>query len=149
MISHSHIFFLCWKLLRSSLSKFQIQIHLVNLCARFQRSTRLGRWARRSSPSGKPAGPQACSWWCSQWTCCVESFLGTSPVPRTSGVSVSLSPFRARWGWGHEALFSREGNGHPLQSSCMENPTARGAWHATGHGVARAGHDLATEPPPA
>ena len=30
-----------------------------------------------------------------------------------------------------------EGNGHPLQDSCLENPTDRGAWRATVHGVAR------------
>ena len=29
-----------------------------------------------------------------------------------------------------------EGNGNPLQYSCLENPTDRGAWWATAHGVA-------------
>ena len=38
-----------------------------------------------------------------------------------------------------------EGNGHPLQYSCLENPIDRGAWRATVHGIARVGHDLATE----
>ena len=28
-----------------------------------------------------------------------------------------------------------EGNGNPLQYSCLENPTDRGAWWATVHGV--------------
>ena len=28
-----------------------------------------------------------------------------------------------------------EGNGNPLQYSCLENPTERGAWQATVHGV--------------
>ena len=41
-----------------------------------------------------------------------------------------------------------EGNGNPLQYSCLENPMDRGAWRATVHGVARVGHDLATKPPP-
>ena len=41
-----------------------------------------------------------------------------------------------------------EGNGNPLQYSCLENPMDRGAWWATVHGVARVGHDLATKPPP-
>ena len=27
------------------------------------------------------------------------------------------------------------GNGNPLQDSCLENPTDRGAWRATVHGV--------------
>ena len=30
----------------------------------------------------------------------------------------------------------REGNGTPLQYSCLENPTDGGAWRAAGHGVA-------------
>ena len=30
----------------------------------------------------------------------------------------------------------REGNGNPLQYSCLENPMDRGAWWATVHGVA-------------
>ena len=35
-------------------------------------------------------------------------------------------------GWGRSP---GEGNGNPLQHSCLENPTDRGAWWATGHGV--------------
>ena len=38
-----------------------------------------------------------------------------------------------------------EGNGNPLQYSCLENLMDRGAWRATTHGVARVGHDLATK----
>jgi len=30
-----------------------------------------------------------------------------------------------------------EGNANPLQYSCLENPTDRGAWQATVHGVAK------------
>ena len=30
-----------------------------------------------------------------------------------------------------------EGNGNPLQCSCLENSTDRGAWQATVHGVAK------------
>ena len=41
-----------------------------------------------------------------------------------------------------------EGNGNPLQYSCLENPVDRGAWQATVHGVVRVGHDLATKPSP-
>ena len=32
---------------------------------------------------------------------------------------------------------TREGNGNPLQYSCLENPMDRGAWWAAVHGVAR------------
>ena len=41
-----------------------------------------------------------------------------------------------------------EGNGNPLQYSCLENPTGRGAWWAAVHGVTRVGHNWATKPPP-
>ena len=30
-----------------------------------------------------------------------------------------------------------DGNGNPLQYSCLENPMARGAWRATVHGVTK------------
>ena len=32
---------------------------------------------------------------------------------------------------------SGEGNGNPLQDSCLEKPMDRGAWWATVHGVAK------------
>ena len=35
-----------------------------------------------------------------------------------------------------QASCSREGNGTPLQYSCLENPMDGGAWKAAGHGVA-------------
>ena len=41
-----------------------------------------------------------------------------------------------------------EGNGNPLQYSCLENPMDREAWQATIHGVSRVRHDLVTKPPP-
>ena len=37
-----------------------------------------------------------------------------------------------------------EGNGTPLQYSCLENPTDGGAWWAVVHGSLRVGHDWAT-----
>ena len=43
---------------------------------------------------------------------------------------------------------SGEGNGSPLQCSCLENPMDRGAWQATVHGSQRVGQDLATKSPP-
>ena len=33
-------------------------------------------------------------------------------------------------------IYDREGNGTPLQYSCLENPMGRGAWKAPIHGVA-------------
>ena len=44
-----------------------------------------------------------------------------------------------------------EGNGNPLQYSCLESPMGRGTWRATVCGVTRVGHDLVTKslrPPP-
>ena len=45
------------------------------------------------------------------------------------------------------AIYSGEGNGNPLQYSCLKNLMDRGAWQATVHGVARVRHDLASKPP--
>ena len=39
-----------------------------------------------------------------------------------------------------------EGNGNPLQYSCLENPMNRGVWQATVHGVTRVRHELVTKP---
>ena len=44
--------------------------------------------------------------------------------------------------------FPGEGNGNPLQYSCLENSMDRGAFQATAHGVKRVQLDLGTEPPP-
>ena len=42
--------------------------------------------------------------------------------------------------------FPEEGNGNPLQYSCLENPMDRGAWRAIVHGVAkRVRYDLASK----
>ena len=38
--------------------------------------------------------------------------------------------------WGY-SCFTREGNGTPLQYSCLENPMDGGAWWAAVHGVAK------------
>ena len=34
-------------------------------------------------------------------------------------------------------IISREGNGTPLQYSCLENPVGGGAWWAAVHGVVK------------
>ena len=39
---------------------------------------------------------------------------------------------------------TEEGNGNPLQFSCLENSMDRGAWGAEIHGVERVRHDSAT-----
>ena len=40
-----------------------------------------------------------------------------------------------------------EGNGNPLQYSCLENSMDRGSWQATVYGLARVRHSLASKPP--
>ena len=42
-------------------------------------------------------------------------------------------------GWGRS---SGEGNGNPLQYSCLENSMDGGAWWATVHGVTKSGTQL-------
>ena len=42
-------------------------------------------------------------------------------------------------GWGRSP---GEGNGNPVQYSCLENPTDGGAWWATVHGVTKSGTQL-------
>ena len=64
-------------------------------------------------------------------TYCVTGFLGGAVVmnlPASSG-EVALIPGLGRSPEG--------GNGYPLQCSCLENSTDRGAWWATVHGVAK------------
>ena len=41
-----------------------------------------------------------------------------------------------------------QGNGYPLQYSCLENSMDRGARQTTVHEFARVGHNLVTKPPP-
>ena len=38
-----------------------------------------------------------------------------------------------------------EGNGSPLQYSCLKNLMGRGVWQAAIHGIKRIGDDLATK----
>ena len=53
---------------------------------------------------------------------------GKKKNPLANAGDVSLTP-----GWGR---FPGEGNGNPLQYSCLENSMDRGAWWATVHRVA-------------
>ena len=57
--------------------------------------------------------------------------------PFANAEDVGLIPWSGR--------FPGEGNGNPLQSSCLGNPIGRGAWQAAVHGVTRVGHDLVTK----
>ena len=51
----------------------------------------------------------------------------------------SMGSRRVGYDWASSLLPSciGEGNGNPLQCSCLENPMDRGAWRATVHGVTK------------
>ena len=49
------------------------------------------------------------------------------------GLVLSLRSWRERANWDREVLSAREGNGTPLQYSCLENPMDGGAWEAAVH----------------
>ena len=57
--------------------------------------------------------------------------LGGKNLPASAG---DLRDVGSIPGWGR---FPGEGNGNPLQYSCLENPMDRGAWQATVHGVTK------------
>ena len=68
--------------------------------------------------------------------------MGCSPWGREESDMTELLPF-------HFSLSCiGEGNGNPLQCSCLENPGDGAAWWDAVYGVTRLGHDLATKPPP-
>ena len=47
-----------------------------------------------------------------------------------------MRPFLTKLFLSTTSTYFGEGNGTPLQYSCLENPTDRGAWEAAVHGVA-------------
>ena len=78
---------------------------------------------------------RACWWWEGQCLCWVPRVCLDFP-----GFSRGKE---STWDAGDSGLFpgsersSGEGNGYPLQYSCLENPIDRGAWWATVHGIAK------------
>ena len=82
-----------------------------------------------------------CSWVCIKYIVCIQEGFPDSSVGKESACDAGdpgSIPGSGR--------SPGEGNGNPLQYSRLENPTDRGAWQASVHGVARAGHDLGTKP---
>ena len=59
------------------------------------------------------------------------------PVPGGSEVKASASNARDPGSIPGLGRSPGEGNGNPLQYSCLENPMDRGAWQATVHRVAK------------
>ena len=85
-----------------------------------------------------------------QWhNAVVGSPLGERPrwiwgrVSAKDGFPGALDSKESAWNTGDPGLMPGsgrspgEGNGYPLQYSCLENPMDRGAWWATVHGVAK------------
>ena len=72
-------------------------------------------------------------------------------IPRTEepGRLQSMRLLRVGHDWATSLSLpcAGEGNGNPLQYSCLENLMDRGAWWATVHGITRVRHDLETKPP--
>ena len=67
-----------------------------------------------------------------------RSLVGCSPRGREESDTTEWLHF-------HFSLsYIGEGNGNPLQCSCLENPRDRGAWRATVHGVAESDTTEAT-----
>ena len=60
--------------------------------------------------------------------------LGSSLVAQMKNLPAMQEPWVQSLGWKD---FPGEGNGYPLQYSCLENPMDRGAWWATVHGVTK------------
>ena len=68
----------------------------------------------------------------------------THPKPHTVPLPITYLLTHHSDGWGfmvcdlpHLDLTIGEGNGNPLQYSCLENPMDGGAWEAAVHGVAK------------
>ena len=67
------------------------------------------------------------------------------PWTEEPGRLQSMGPQRVGHNWATSLSISYnifgEGNGNPLQCSCLENPLDRGAWWAAVHGSHRVRHD--------
>ena len=95
-----------------------------------------------SLESGLHCQGKAGHWWCRQQTQ-INSGSWLVLIPCTQVVLVvKNTPANGRDvrdvgtvpGWGRSP---GEGHGHPLQYSCLEKPTERGAWQATVRGVTK------------
>ena len=72
-------------------------------------------------------------------------FLSTSDFPGSSVVKNPPANAKDAGSSPGSGRSPREGNGNPLQYSCLGNHMDREVWQASVHGVARDGHNLATE----
>ena len=63
----------------------------------------------------------------------VPSLDWEDPLEKRKATHSSILAWRIQW----TVQSIREGNGNPLQYSCLENPMDRGAWWAAVHAVAK------------
>ena len=84
--------------------------------------------------------------WPQEWCCtglAVSQHVGSSQIrDGTQGSSIGRQILNQVLGKPHQQFFEPyynigEGNGTPLQYSCLENPMDGGDWWATVHGVAQ------------
>ena len=87
-------------------------------------------WSILSYPRAKSTGNNRILWW---FILCVNC-IGLRGHPGGSGGKESA------WDTGDRRRSPWEGNGYPLQYSCLENPMDREAWWATVHGVIKRHH---------
>ena len=59
------------------------------------------------------------------------------PWTEEPGRLQSMGSLRVRYDWATSLSRIGEGNGNPLQCSCLENPRDGGAWWAAASGVAQ------------
>ena len=90
----------------------------------------------------------AFDWDAHDWECQLCFFLGPNPWwlgSKKKKITCNVGDKGSIPGLGR---CPGRGRGNPLQYPCLGNSRDRGGWRATVHGAARAGHDLATKPPP-
>ena len=75
------------------------------------------------------------------WNDLAAAAAATSQITNTNS-DLIFKPDKPLTSW----WYFGEGNGNPLQYSCLENLLDKGAWQATVHGVARVRHNLSTKP---
>ena len=64
-------------------------------------------------------------------------WLHLTACPEKAQIVYSSAAQFIKWNSNHIWALDREGNGTPLQCSCLENPMDGGAWWAAVHGVAQ------------
>ena len=100
-------------------------------------------WSVAISSSRGSSWPR--NWNCISWSpALVGRFFTTAPPGRPSNVYYGSQKIDALSSNEHPP---GEGNGNPLQYSCLQNPMDGGAWWATVHGVAKSRTRLSDFPP--